>query len=182
MTLRPHTARVVSTGELGLAALGELHAFLDAAFDGGFGDDDWAHALGGTHVLLSDERGLAAHGCVVPREVEHRGRVLRTGYVEAVAVRPGSRRGGLGALVMAELEAVLDDRYELGALSASDEGAHLYRSRGWQLWAGQVHAHGPEGPVRLSDEEDSTFVRPTPGAPLDPAHPLVFDWREGDVL
>lgn len=176
------TAQTARTDDLDLAALRELRAFLEAAFDGGFGDDDWAHALGGTHVLLRDARGLAAHGSVVPRQVEHRGRTLRTGYVEAVAVRSGLRRGGLGGLVSAELESVLDDRYELGALSATDEGAPLCRARGWQPWPGAVRAHGPAGPVDLPDEQDATFVRPSPAVPLDPAHPLVFDWREGDVL
>ena len=38
------------------------------------------------------------------------------------------------------------------------------------------------GIVRLPDEEDSTYVRTAPAGVLDPAHELVFDWRDGDVL
>lgn len=38
------------------------------------------------------------------------------------------------------------------------------------------------GIVRLPDEEDSTYVRTAPAGVLDPAHELVFDWRDGEVL
>jgi aminoglycoside 2'-N-acetyltransferase I len=84
---------------------------------------------------------------------------------------------------MAELERVIDRAYDFGALSASDDGARLYTSRGWRLWRGQVHALSPQhGVVRLPEEEDSTYVRPALAGPLDPTHELLFDWRDGDVL
>jgi aminoglycoside 2'-N-acetyltransferase I len=67
-------------------------------------------------------------------------------------------------------------------LSASDDGARLYAARGWQVWAGRVSALGPSGAVRLPEEEGSTCVRPALAGPLDPAHELLFDWRDGDVL
>ena len=95
------------------------------------------------------------------------------------------RRGGLGGQVMGELERVVERAYDLGALSASADGARLYTSRGWRLWRGGVRRPEPaEGDIRLPDEEDSaTYVRPRPSAgALDPAHALLFDWRDGDVL
>ena len=49
----------------------------DDAFDGDFSDEEWEHGLGGIHVLVHDERGLAAHGSVIQRRVLHRGRSLR---------------------------------------------------------------------------------------------------------
>ncbi|MFF8873604.1 GNAT family N-acetyltransferase [Streptomyces massasporeus] len=173
--------RAAHTADLTPAELGAVRGLLDAAFEGDFGDEDWDHGLGGVHALVHDDAGLAAHGAVVMRRVRYRGRWLRTGYVENVAVRADARRGGLGGRVMAELERVVDRAYDLGALSASDDGARLYTSRGWQPWAGRVHALSPRyGIVRLP--EGSTYVRTALAGSLDAAHELVFDWRDGDVL
>ncbi len=84
---------------------------------------------------------------------------------------------------MAELERVVDRAYDLGALSASDDGARLYTTRGWRPWRGEVHALSPDdGIVRLPEEEGSTYVRAALAGPLDPARELLFDWRDGDVL
>ncbi|MFC3575403.1 GNAT family N-acetyltransferase [Streptomyces yaanensis] len=174
--------RTAHTADLTPADLRAARTLLDGAFEGDFGNQDWEHGLGGMHVLVDDEQGLAAHGSVVQRRVAHRGRWLRLGYIEAVGVRADVRRRGLGGRVMAELERIVDGAYDLGALSASDEGAALYRARGWQPWSGRVCALGPEGVVRLPDEEGSTFVRPVAAGLLDPAYELVFDWRDGDVL
>ncbi|MFD5481802.1 GNAT family N-acetyltransferase [Streptomyces hawaiiensis] len=175
--------RTAHTADLAPAELEAVRDLLDVAFDGDFGDDDWDHGLGGMHALVHDDAGLAAHGAVVMRRVRHRGRWLRTGYVENVAVRADARRTGLGGLVMAELERVVDRGYDLGALSASDDGARLYTSRGWEQWTGQVHALSPrDGIVRLPDEEGGTYVRAARAGSLDPGRELVFDWRDGDVL
>ncbi|MFI1465831.1 GNAT family N-acetyltransferase [Streptomyces wuyuanensis] len=176
--------RTAHTYQLSEAALGEIRALLDAAFDGDFHDDDWSHGLGGVHAFVRDREGLAAHGSVIMRRVVHGGRSYRVGYVEAVAVRADRRRQGLGGRVMGALERVIDGAYELGALSASDDGAELYRSRGWKPWRGRIEVLGPDGVVPLPDEEDSTFLRQPPGLLLpDPAATsLLFDWRDGDVL
>ncbi|MEU9628407.1 GNAT family N-acetyltransferase [Streptomyces luteogriseus] len=180
MTTRVRTAH---TADLTPAELDAVRGLLDAAFEGDFGDEDWDHGLGGLHALVHDASGLAAHGAVVMRRVRHGGRWLRAGYVENVAVRADVRRGGLGGRVMAELERVVDRAYDLGALSASDDGARLYTSRGWERWTGRVHALSPrDGIVRLADEEGSTYVRTALAGSLDPGHELVFDWRDGDVL
>ncbi|MFF5315376.1 GNAT family N-acetyltransferase [Streptomyces massasporeus] len=180
MSIRVRTAH---TADLSPAELDAVRGLLDAAFEGDFGDEDWDHGLGGMHALVHDDSGLAAHGAVVMRRVRHGGRWLRAGYVENVAVRADARRGGLGGRVMAELERVVDRAYDLGALSASDDGARLYTSRGWEPWTGRVHALSPrEGIVRLPDEEGGTYVRTALAGFLDPAHELVFDWRDGDVL
>ncbi|MER6571403.1 GNAT family N-acetyltransferase [Streptomyces sp. NPDC001093] len=173
--------RLAHTADLEPAELDAARTLLDEAFDGNFSDDDWDHGLGGMHVLLQDRGGLAAHGSVVMRRIRHGGRWLRTGYVEAVAVRPDARRTGLGGRVMAELERVIDRAYDLGALSASQEGALLYAARGWQRWAGQVHALSPDGIVRLPEEEGGVHVRPALAGPLDPGRELVLDWRDGDI-
>ncbi|MFB6579257.1 GNAT family N-acetyltransferase [Streptomyces sp. NPDC056402] len=176
--------RVRHTAELTGTELREIRALLDGAFDGDFADEDFEHALGGMHALVRDAGGdLVAHGSVVMRRVVHRGRALRTGYVEAVAVRADARRRGLGGQVMARLEQVIGRAYVLGALSASQDGAALYLGRGWQVWGGLIGALSPQGPVPLPEEEGSTYVWAPPGGiRLDPAGRLDFDWRDGDVL
>ncbi|MFF9866901.1 MULTISPECIES: GNAT family N-acetyltransferase [unclassified Streptomyces] len=181
MTDSLHTAH---TYELSSATLDAIRALLDAAFHGDFGDEDWDHGLGGIHAYVRDERGIAAHGSVIMRRAVHAGRAYRVGYVEGVAVRADRRRQGLGGRVMAALEEVIDGAYAFGALSASDDGAELYRARGWQLWNGALQAYGPGGVVPLPDEEDSTYLRPSHGRALPVAAQgaLLFDWRDGDVL
>jgi aminoglycoside 2'-N-acetyltransferase I len=174
--------RTAHTADLTPDELRAVRALLVDVFEDDFADEDWDHTLGGVHVLVHDDAGLVAHGAVVQRRVRHLGRFLRTGYVEGVVVRADLQRRGIGGQVMAALERVLDGAYELGALSASYEGEGLYRSRGWLEWPGRIHALGPDGIVHLPEEEGSTFVRASSGTVLDPAHELLFDWRDGDVL
>lgn len=170
------------TADLTRAELRAVRALLDDAFGGGFSDDDWDHTVGGVHALVRDSAGdLVAHGSVVQRRGAHAGRSLRIGYVEGVAVRADTRRSGLGGQVMAALERVIDAAYELGALSASPDGAGLYRARGWEQWQGAFAAYGPDGPVPLPDDESAPYLRRVTAA-LDPAHTLLFDWRGGDLL
>ncbi|MFE7774677.1 aminoglycoside 2'-N-acetyltransferase [Streptomyces sp. NPDC057445] len=176
--------RTAHTHQLSEAGLADIRNMLDAAFCGDFSDEDWTHGLGGIHAFVRDRRGPAAHGSVIMRRVLHAGRSYRVGHVEAVAVRADRRREGLGGRVMLALETVIDQAYDFGTLSASDEGAGLYRSRGWRLWEGRIEALGPAGPVRLPGEEDSTYLRPAAGREL-PDHgagALLFDWRDGDLL
>ncbi|MFI1394750.1 GNAT family N-acetyltransferase [Streptomyces sp. NPDC020681] len=175
--------RIAHTYELSSSELARIRALMDDAFDGGFSDEDWDHGLGGVHAYLHDSAGVAAHGSVIMRRVLHGGRSCRVGYVEALAVRADRRRQGLGGRVMEVLERVIDGAYAFGALSASEDGAALYRARGWQLWQGRIEALGPDGVLHLPDEEDSTYLRPAAGRPLpDPSAALLFDWRDGDVL
>ncbi|MET9770741.1 GNAT family N-acetyltransferase [Streptomyces sp. NPDC006415] len=176
--------RTAPTFELTPAERAEIRDLLDTAFEGDFADEDWEHALGGVHALIRDADGLLiAHGSVVQRRVLHTDRSYRAGYVEGVAVRADHRREGLGHRVMAALEHVIDAAHDFGALSASDAGAALYEARGWQVWPGRLTALGPDGPLPLPEEEGSTYVRPAAGRPLPaPAHPLAFDWRNGDLL
>ncbi|MFF8593225.1 GNAT family N-acetyltransferase [Streptomyces sp. NPDC015220] len=174
--------RTVHTALLAPAELRAVRALLDDAFDGDFSDDDWDHTLGGLHVLAHDGRGLAGHGAVVMRRARHRGRWVRVGYVEGVAVRRDVRRAGLGGRIMDVVEEVVAGAYAFGALSASEDGARLYEGRGWRAWGGRLRALGPDGAVRLSEEEGSTYLWPAPADAADPGAELLFDWRDGDVL
>ncbi|QDY79181.1 GNAT family N-acetyltransferase [Streptomyces qinzhouensis] len=174
---------IVHTWQLAPAELAEIRALLHDAFEGDFSDEDFEHGLGGLHALVRDPGGrLAAHGSVVMRRVGHGGRWYRVGYVESVGVHADFRRRGLGGTVLAALEQIVDRAYDFGALSASDEGEKLYRARGWRPWRGRIEAMGPEGLVRLPDEEGSTYVRGGSGGIPAPEDALAFDWRNGDIL
>jgi len=127
-----------------------------------------------------DADELVAHAALVLRRLVYRGRALRTGYVEGVAVRRDRRRQGLGGAVMAELEGVIRGAYELGALSASDDGLPFYAARGWQLWRGKSYAMTPEGVIRTPDEDGGIFVLPV-GESYDLTEDLICDYRLGDL-
>ncbi|MCW2581731.1 MAG: aminoglycoside 2-N-acetyltransferase [Klenkia sp.] len=178
----PHLAlRTAPTADLGDDGLDELHTFLDAAFAGDFDDEDWSHALGGVHVLARRDGELVGHASVVARHLVTAGTTLRTGYVEAVAVAATARRQGVAGAVMTELERLVRGGFELGALAASQDGAHLYESRHWTRWTGPLNVLTPEG-VRAGDDS-WVYVLSTPATPvgLDATAPLACDWRRGSA-
>ena len=171
---------LLHTAQLGQERLDDVRSLLDEAFGSDFADADWEHVLGGLHALVHDGDRLVAHGAVVQRWLVHRGRALRVGYVEGVAVADGHRRRGHASAVMAALEEVVGRAYAAGALSASDEGALLYTARGWQRWRGTTWALTPSGRIRTPEDDDAVFVLPGAAA-LDPDGELTCDWRDGDL-
>jgi aminoglycoside 2'-N-acetyltransferase I len=173
--------RVLPTADLSPADRAGLRAFLDTAYDGRFDDEDWAHALGGLHVLATVDGELAGHAAVVQRQLVAGSHTVRTGFVEAVATAADRRRQGVGTAVMTEVERLVAGGHELGALSASEDGAALYAARGWSPWRGPLAALTPDGVVPTPDE--AVFVLPTPATPagLDTGARLVCDWRRGDL-
>jgi aminoglycoside 2'-N-acetyltransferase I len=171
---------IAHTADLDPAALAAARALLDDVFAGNMTEDDWEHALGGMHALVWEGPVLIGHASVIQRRLLYRGRALRTGYVEAVAVRADRRRRGHGAVMMEALERVLRGAYDLGALGASDEGARFYAARGWQLWRGPTSVLTPAG-LRRTPEEDGAIYVFELDVPLDAASELTCDWRDGDV-
>ena len=180
MTTTPDV-RTLPTADLSPADRAGLRAFLDAAYDGRFDDEDWSHALGGVHVLATVDGALAGHASVVQRQLVAGPHTVRTGFVEAVATSAALRRRGVGTAVMSEVERLVTGGHELGALSASEDGRGLYEARGWLPWTGPLAALTPDGVVPTPDEE--VFVLPTPATPpgLDTTARLVCDWRRGDL-
>ena len=179
-----HRARVTSlvvahTADLDPGLLAAAEQLMYAAFDD-MTESDWEHALGGIHAVLVDGSTLVGHASVVQRRLLHRGRALRTGYVEAVAVAADQRRSGHGDRLMSAIERVIAGAYDLGALGATDEGAAFYAARGWQLWRGPTSALTPDGVQRTPDEDGAVFVLPGAVA-LDLDGELTCDWRDGDV-
>ena len=172
--------RTAHTAELDSATLGAARALLDAAFGGDMTDDDWEHALGGVHALVWEGDEPIGHASVVQRRLLHRGRALRSGYVEAVGVHANRRRRGHGAAMMEALERVVRGAYALGALAATGEAADFYAARGWQLWRGPTSALKPRGIQRTEKHDGDIYVLPV-AARLDLSGELTCDWRDGNV-
>jgi aminoglycoside 2'-N-acetyltransferase I len=180
------SVRSAHTAELGPADLAAVRTLLDDAFaghpDGEFTDFDWDHTLGGMHALAWEGPDLVGHACVVQRRLLHRGRALRTGYVEAVAVRTDRRRMGYGAAVMARAERLVRGAYDLGALGSAEGATGFYAARGWRPWQGPTSALTPDrGIVPTPDVDGWIYVFPVAPTPLDLTASLTCDWRDGDV-
>jgi aminoglycoside 2'-N-acetyltransferase I len=172
--------RVAHTSALDHATLDAARTLLAEVFEGDFDDDDWEHALGGMHALLSEQGALIGHASLVQRRLLHGGRALRAGYVEGVGVRGDVRRRGHGATLMRALEQILRRAYDVGALGATSDAAAFYRALGWQPWRGPCSAMTPDGVRRTPEEEGSVFVLAC-AAELDLDGELTCDWRGGDV-
>lgn len=172
--------RTVHTADLDGVTLRLARALLEEAFEGELTDHDWEHALGGVHALAWDGPELIGHASVVQRRLLHRGRALRTGYVEGVGVRADRRRQGNGAALMTALERVVRRAYDLGALCAAGRAGCFYAARGWQRWLGQTCVLTPTGITRTPEEDDCVYVLPGT-ASLDVSGVLTCDWRDGDA-
>jgi aminoglycoside 2'-N-acetyltransferase I len=172
--------RTAHTAELDAATLEAARGLLELAFAGDFSDDDWEHSLGGMHALVWVEGELVGHGSVIQRRLLHRGRALRTGYVEGVGVHPDQQRRGHATAMMEALEQVVRGAYDVGALGASDEAVRLYESRGWERWQGPTSVLSPTG-LRRTEEDDGAVYVLRGAVPMDLTGELTCDWRDGDV-
>ncbi|MFX4292382.1 GNAT family N-acetyltransferase [Streptomyces bohaiensis] len=171
--------RTTPTAELPADRLAAAHALFVSAFGPDTDPSDWEHCLGGVHATLDVDGELIGHAAVVERRLTHRGRPLRTGYVEGVAVAAGRRGRGHGAALLAAVERVVRERYELGALSSTADALSFYERLGWQRWRGTTAVLTPHGPRRTPEDDDALFVLPV-SAPLEPHGELVCDHRAGD--
>jgi aminoglycoside 2'-N-acetyltransferase I len=172
--------RTAHTADLDAATLEAARALLQDVFEGDLTDHDWEHSLGGVHALVWEGTELIGHASVIQRRLMHRGRALRTGYLEGVGVRADRRGRGHGAAMMDALERVVRGAYEVGALGAADEAATFYAARGWALWQGPSSTLTPTGIVRTEEEDGCIYVLPV-AIPLDLSGELTCDWRDGDV-
>ena len=179
---------MLPTDELAPAEIDVIRQLMWAAFaddaHGRFSEDDWEHALGGTHfVLVLDVQGrseIVAHASVVERELHVAERPIRTGYVEAVATAPDYQRRGHGATVMRAVNSYIDASFKLGALGT---GSHAFYQRlGWRTWRGPSYVRTATGLEATPDEDGYIMVLPTRSSPpLDLDAPISCDWRRGDV-
>jgi aminoglycoside 2'-N-acetyltransferase I len=171
--------RVLATGDVPQVLLAELRLLVDAAFGGDFSDDDWAHGLGGRHVVLTEGHRPVAHASVVPRVLEVAGRPIRAGYVEAVATAPDRQGTGLGTRAMETITRLVREEYQMGALSTSAPG--FYAPLGWERWQGPTYARDGGRVVRTADEDDGIMVlRFGASAAVDLTASISCEARPGD--
>lgn len=169
----------IETAEAGRARLASVREVLDAAFGSRFTENDWAHALGGRHVLALDGDELIAHAAVVDRVLEIAGRPWRTGYVEAVATLPARQGEGIGSAVMREVDELMRARYQLGALSTGRHG--FYERLGWERWRGPTWVRQSAGRVRTPGEDEGVMVlRFGPSLAVELTADISCEARPGD--
>jgi aminoglycoside 2'-N-acetyltransferase I len=183
--MRDSRIRRVPTPDLTTDEVDAIRRLLWGAFarepeDEQFAEEDWQHALGGTHVVLEVRGEIVAHAAVVERELHVDGVPLRTGYVEAVATLSDRQRQGFGTTVMHDVGALLDERFELGALGT---GSHAFYSRlGWETWRGPSSVRTAQGPEPTPDDDGYIMVlRTLMSPPLDVDAAISCEWRPGDV-
>jgi aminoglycoside 2'-N-acetyltransferase I len=173
-------ATLLHTADLDAATLSQARRLLDDVFGQEMTPEDWEHALGGLHALIWVDAELIGHASVVQRRLIHRGRALRAGYVEGVAVAGAHRGNGHGAALMRAIERVIRGAYHLGALGSTDEAAGFYVHRGWKCWEGRSSVLTPDGIVPTADCDGCIYVLPV-NRQLDLTAELTCGWREGDV-
>ena len=175
--------RRLRTDQLSPAEVEAIRDLVWAAFPPGeeaFTEDDWDHAIGGTHVVLDVDREILSHASVVEREIHVGGRPARTGYVEAVATAPGWQGRGLGTRVMTDVNEIITGRYELGVLGTGEH--HFYERLGWRTWRGRSFVRTDEGIVPTPDDDGYIMVLATPTSPpLDMTADISCLWRPGDA-
>lgn len=173
------TVHVASTEHVSAAVLSAIKALNEAAHGHAF-LEDWDHALGGTHFWIEADGTPVSHACVVERTLQIGARALRTGYVEAVATESEFQRRGFGTDVMRAATEHIARAFELGALSTGEHG--FYERLGWEPWRGPTFVRTEAGLVRTEEDDGGVMVLRTVRAlDIDPADPIVCDWRAGDV-
>ncbi|MEU3496926.1 GNAT family N-acetyltransferase [Kitasatospora cineracea] len=174
------TVVAVHTADLDPATRRAARELLFEVFGvGDMTEEDWAHCLGGMHVLAREDGELVGHAAVVQRRLMNGDRILRTGYLEGVVVRQDRQRRGIGGQLMDEAERIVRAGHEIGALGASEAGVPFYLARGWRPWPGPTWALGPHGRQRTAEEDGGIYLLGGEGE-LDLGADLVCDWREGD--
>ena len=173
--------RRLASDEFDVETFGELRSMVESAWPPGqFTPEDWEHALGGAHFVVEDRGEIVAHASVVARRLESADLTLATGYVEAVATRPGRQGEGHGSSVMRAASEHVREAYELGALSTGRPT--FYERLGWVPWRGPTSVRARGVVTRTPEEDGAVLVLLTPASPaLDLDRDLICDWRRGDV-
>jgi aminoglycoside 2'-N-acetyltransferase I len=171
--------RTAHTADISVAGLTAVRTLLVEVFGAGFGDSDWDHSLGGIHATVWESDTLIGHASLIQRRLGYDGKALRTGYVEAVAVRPEYRRQGFATALMRAVERFIVGAYEVGALSATEQALDFYTTLGWRRWRGPTWSLTPHGCFRTPNDDGSVFILPVT-ADVDVDKPITCDWRGGD--
>lgn len=173
------TVNRYTTAEVPPQVLAEVRDLVLESFGASYTEEDWANALGGWHVVVS-EGFVVAHAAVVLRVLHVGAREIRTGYVESVATRLGHEGRGLGSLALREIATIIEADAEMGALST---GRHAFYERlGWERWRGPTFVRRASVDERTPEEDDGVMVlRTGSSSEVDLTAPLTCHDREGDA-
>lgn len=170
---------MVASGEVADTDLVRLRALLDDAFDHEFSDEDWTHALGGWHAVVTVEGRLVSHAAVVSRAIEVEEQVVTCGYVEAVATEPEAQGVGYGSHVMKAVMKVIRREFDMGVLSTARH--EFYERLGWERWQGPAYVIQNGHRMRTADEDDGIMVlRFGSSRDIPVGAPIACSSRPGD--
>lgn len=160
--------------------LARVRPMLDDAFGKPFSGDDWGHAIGGHHIVVTDGDRVVAHAAVVPRRLWLGERPLDVGFLEAVATAPDRQGTGIGRSVVIEISERVRRDFAMGGLSTARHG--FYERLGWERWAGPTFVRQLAGAlVRTAVEDDGVMVlRHGPNWAVDLTGPIACEPRPGD--
>ena len=101
-------------------------------------------------------------------------------YVEAVAVATAQQRHGLGTAIMRRANEIIQEQFELGALSTGKWA--FYARLGWERWSGPTWVRHPDGRVERTPDEDAGIMvlRGEGTRHLDTSASITCDARAGD--
>ena len=171
---------VWSDDEVPADVLNAIRAFTVAAFDGDFGDEDWAHTFGGARIVALDGDRPVSTAAVVPRVLVVGDASFDTGYVEGVATAPDRAGERLGIRAMTAATGVVRERHHLGGLSTGLQG--YYERFGWERWRGPTYVRHPDGLERTPEEDDGVMVlRFGPSGDVDLTASITCEARPGDA-
>jgi aminoglycoside 2'-N-acetyltransferase I len=119
----------------------------------------------GLHVLAYDGATLVGHAVVTTRWLQSAA-LMRTAYVDAVAVAPGQQGRGIGSAVMRSLAAAVDE-YDIACLETQRVG--FFERLGWEEWRGPLAGRSDEGLIPTPDQRGVMVLRlpRTPALDLD---------------
>ncbi len=161
--------QLLTTGDVPAVLLRKVRTLLLDAFDGGFSEDDWEHALGGWHAIVTEAGQPIAHAAVTPRIMQIGGRTFRCGYVEAVGTDPLARRSRHGSRAVKAVMDVIRQEFEVGVLSTSRQA--FYERLGWERWQGPSFVIRDGEKVRTEQEDDG--IMSCASAPAQPSLSLT---------
>ena len=171
---------VMDTDDLAPPVREELIRLCVAAFQ----EDDFANLFvyfptGRRHFLAHLGERLIGHAVVTTRWLQPEGtRVLRTAYVDAVAIAPEVQRLGYGTQLMAYLGHEIRD-YELGCLATRSPG--FYGRMGWEVWRGSQAGRDETGPFPTPDQRGTMILRLASTPVLDLDGLLTIEKQDGRV-
>jgi len=127
----------------------------------------------GLHVLGWMRGRLVGHAVVTDRWLQvAAGPLLRTAYVDAVAVSPGVQGRGVGSALMRRLADVIT-AFDVACLQTDRVG--FYERLGWEEWRGPLGGRSADGLVPTPQQRGVMVLRLPRTPELDPAAPLSIE-------